>query len=125
MPNKMQEVILILHDRLVSLLNSCFTADRWRTNTHFNLLVRKCHAQQNVLIYRPRNKSLYLLNWMKYLCYRSLNNHKKALSLQANIPKHLEAICSLEGETVSMALSSHTLGRVHYALPWVIHCNPS
>lgn len=51
--NKMQEVILILQCRLVSLLNSYFTADRWKTNTHLHLLVRKCHAQQNILIYRP------------------------------------------------------------------------
>lgn len=89
---------------LVSLLNIYFTADRWRTNTRFNLLVHKCHAQQNVLIYRPRNKSPYLLDWMKYLCYRSSNNLKKALSMQVNIFKYLETISSLEGETVNMAL---------------------
>lgn len=104
MPSKMQEDILILHDRLVSLLNSNFTADRWRTNTHFNLLVCKCHAQQNVLLCRPRNKSLYLLNWIKYICYRSLNNPKKALSMQVNTSRHLEAVSSLEGGTVNTAL---------------------
>jgi len=56
--NKMQEVILILHHRLVSLLNSYFTADRWKTNTH--LLVRKCYAQQNVLIQRPIKISVFI-----------------------------------------------------------------
>lgn len=58
--NKMQEVILILRHRLVPLLNSYFTADRWKTNTHFHLLVRKCRAQQNVLIYRPTEIILFI-----------------------------------------------------------------
>lgn len=58
--NKMQEVILILQCRLVSLLNSYFTADRWKANTHFHLLVRKCHAQQNGLTYRPTKIILFI-----------------------------------------------------------------
>ena len=58
--NETQEVTLILHHRLVSLLNSYFTADSWKTNTHFDLLVQKCHAQQNVLIYRPIKISLFI-----------------------------------------------------------------
>lgn len=41
---------------------------------------------------------------MKYLCHRSLNNPKKALSMQANISKHLEARSGLEEETVNVAL---------------------
>ena len=58
--NKAQVVILMLHHRLVSLLNSYFTANRWKTNTHSDLLVCKCHAQQNVLIYRPTKISLFI-----------------------------------------------------------------
>lgn len=60
MPNKMQGVGLILHHRLVSLLDSYFTDDSWKTSTHFHLLLHRHHAQQNVLIYRPTKKSLFI-----------------------------------------------------------------
>lgn len=96
--NKTQEVILILHHRLVPFLNSYFTADRWKTNTHFDLLVHKGDAQQNVLRYRPTKISLFL-NWMRYPSYRNLHSHMKALSMQVNISKFLEAASSLGGET--------------------------